>query len=44
MSQIFKILFLTGDINTFILPSVFFSGYVQLKISFSDEKIIRGEI
>ena len=38
MSQIFKILFQTGDINIFILPGVFFSRYVQLKSSFSNEK------
>ena len=29
-SQIFKILFQTGDINTFVLVGVFFSGYVKL--------------
>ena len=34
MSQIFKILFQTRDINNF----------VQLKSSFSDEKNISGEI
>ena len=38
VSQIFKILFQTGDINIFILRGVFFSRYVQLKSSFSDEK------
>ena len=38
VSQIFKILFQTGDINIFVLHGVFFSRYVQLKISFSDEK------
>ena len=38
MSQIFKILFQIGDINNFILRSVFFSRYVQLKSFFSDEK------
>ena len=38
MSQIFKILFQTGDINNFVLRGVFFSKYVQLKSSFSDEK------
>ena len=38
MSQIFKILFQTGDINAFVLCEVFFSRYVQLKNSFSDEK------
>ena len=40
MSQIFKILFQTEDINIFVLPDVFFSRYVQLKSSFSDEKIL----
>ena len=38
VSQIFKILFQTGDINTFVLPGIFVSRYVQLKSSFSDEK------
>ena len=38
MSEIFEISFQTGDINTFILLGVFFSRYVQLKSSFSDEK------
>ena len=44
VSQIFKILFQTGDINIFVLRGVFFSRYVQLKSSFSDEKTITGEI
>ena len=44
MSQIFKILFHTGDINIFVLRGVFFSRYVQLKSPFSDEKHISGEI
>ena len=44
VSQIFKILFQTGDINIFLLRGVFFSRYVQLKSSFSDEKNISGEI
>ena len=35
LSQIFKILFQTGDINILALRGVFFSTYVQLKISFS---------
>ena len=39
VSHIFKILFQTGDINIFVLRGVFFSRYVQLKSSFSDEKI-----
>ena len=30
VSQIFKILFQTGDINTIVLRGVFFSRYVQL--------------
>ena len=38
VSEIFKILFQTGDINIFVLRGVFFSGYVQLNRSFSDEK------
>ena len=38
MSQIFKVLFQTGDINIFVLRGVFFSRYVQLKNSFSDKK------
>ena len=36
--QIFKILFQTGDIDIFVLRSVFFSRYVQLKSSFTDEE------
>ena len=44
MPQIFKTLFQTGDINIFVLRGVFFSRYVQLKSSFSDEKNISGEI
>ena len=44
VSQIFKILFQTGDINVFVLRGVFFSRYVQLKSSFSDEKDISCEI
>ena len=38
VSQIFKIFFQTGDINSFVLRGIFFSRYVQLKSSFSDEK------
>ena len=38
MSQIFKILFQTGDIDIFVLRCHFFSRYVQLKGSFSDKK------
>ena len=38
MSQIFKALFQTGDIIIFVLHVVFFSRYVQLKSSLSDEK------
>ena len=38
VSQIFKILFQTGDINIFYLRGVFFSRYVQLKSYFSDKK------
>ena len=44
MFQIFKILFQTGDINIFVLLKVFFSECVRLKVSFSDEKNISGEI
>ena len=40
VSQIFKILFQTGDINIFVLRGVFFSRYVQLKSSFSGEKTL----
>ena len=36
VSQIFKILFQTGDI--LVLRGVFFSRYVQLKSFFSNEK------
>ena len=38
MSQIFKILFETRDINIFVLRGVFFSRYVQVKSSFCAEK------
>ena len=38
LSQIFKILFQTGNINIFEIHGVFFSRSVQLKSSFSDEK------
>ena len=44
VSQIFKILFQTGDTNILVLLGVFFSRYVQLKSSFSDGKDISGEI
>ena len=44
VSQIFKILFQTGDINIFVLRGVFFSRYVQLKSSFPNEKNSSGEI
>ena len=44
VSQIFKILFETACINTFVLRGVFFSRYAQLKSSFSDEKNISGDI
>ena len=44
MSQIFKMLFQTGDINIFVLRGVFFSRYGQLKSFFSDEKNISGGI
>ena len=38
MSQIFKILFQTGNINIFVLRGVLFRRYVQLKSFFSDEE------
>ena len=44
VSQIFEILFQTGDINNFVLRGVFFSRHVQLKSSFSEEKNISIEI
>ena len=44
VSEIFKILLQTGDINIFVLRGVFFSGYVQLESSFSDEKNINSDI
>ena len=34
VSQIFKILFQTGDINIFVLRNVFFSRYFQLELLF----------
>ena len=37
MSQIFQILFQTRD-NIFVLHGVFFSRFIQIKSSFSDEK------
>ena len=40
----FKILFLTKNMNILVLRGVYFSRYAQLKISFSDEKNISGEI
>ena len=40
VSQIFKTLFQTGDINIFVLRGVFSIRYVQLKSSFSDQKDI----
>ena len=43
VSQIFKILYETGDINIFVLRCVFFSKSVQLKSSFFDEKNVSGE-
>ena len=38
VSQIFKIVSQTGDINIFALCGVFFIRYVQLKSSFLDEE------
>ena len=43
VSQIFRILFQTGDANIFVLRGVSVSRY-QLKISFYDEKNISGKI
>ena len=37
LSQVFKILFQTADINIFVLPVVSFSRYVRLKSSFRDK-------
>ena len=42
--KIFKILFQTGDFTIFVLCCVFFSRYVQLKSSFSDENIISSKV
>ena len=44
VTQIFEILFQTGDINIFVLRGVFLSRYIQLKNYFSDENNISGEI
>ena len=44
VSQIFKILFQTGDSNSFVLLGAFFSSYVRLKSSCSAEKKISGGI
>ena len=38
MSQIFEILIQTGDINIFVLCGFFYSRYVELKSSFSNER------
>ena len=45
VSQIFKILFQTGDINIFVLPGVFFCRYVQLKAPFLTKKasVVKSE-
>ena len=43
-SVILKILFQTRDANIFVLCGDFFSKYVQLKSSFSDEKNNSGDI
>ena len=40
VSQIFKILFQTGDINTFVLRGVFLVDMFNIISSFSDEKNI----
>ena len=44
VSQIFKILFQTGDFNIFVLLSVFGSRYVNEKAHFLTKKNISGEI
>ena len=44
VSQIFKIIFQTGDINIFILRGVISSRYLRLQSLFSDEINITGEI
>ena len=44
LSQPFKILFETGDVNVFVLHGVLFSTYVQLKSYFSGEKNSSSEI
>ena len=38
LSQTFKILFQTGNINIFVLSCVSFSRYIKLKSFFSDEE------
>ena len=38
VSQLFKVLCQTGDINIFVLRGVFFSRYVQIKSSFLMKK------
>ena len=38
VSQIFKTLFHTGDTTIYVFRGVFFSRYVLIKSSFSDEK------
>ena len=43
VSQIFKSLFQTGDINILVPRGVFFSRYVQLKSSFSNKKAVKSE-
>ena len=44
VSQIFKILFQTGDINIFVLRGVFFSRYVQLKSSLTKKtSVVKSE-
>ena len=44
VSQIFKILFQTGDVNISVLRGVIFSRHIQPKGSFSDKKNIRCEM
>ena len=44
VSQIFKTLFQTVDINFFVLRGVFFSRYVQLKSLLLSKKVSGGNL
>ena len=39
VTQVFKILIQSGDINIIVLRGFYFNRYVQLKSTFSDRKI-----